>query len=304
MITMEPTYLKKRNGFTLIELLVVVATVALLAAMLLPALAQTKTKSHGLDCMNNQRQLVLAAKLYAEDNQDNWVPNQPGLGPGWVAGGMNFTAANTDNTNAAKLVDLNQGSVMGPYARNPSIYHCPEDYSKVPGEGDRVRSVSMSQTVGTCGAGVVGGVTAGSPVTGQWTTGNNTGNTRQIKWRTYGKTSSMTIPGASMLFVFLDEHPNSINDPQFAVDMADTGPAAKIIDCPAYYHNGAAGFSFADGHAELHKWLGSIIKPPVNFTGGSIILGNGGSGNNAGFGSAADMAWLQAHSSAPTPQFQ
>jgi prepilin-type N-terminal cleavage/methylation domain-containing protein/prepilin-type processing-associated H-X9-DG protein len=295
---MKPSYLPRRRGFTLIELLVVVATIALLAVMLLPALAQTKTKSHGMDCMNNQRQLVLAAKMYAEDNQDNWVPNQPGVLPYWVAGGMNFTAANTDNTNAAKLVDPKQGSVMGPYARNPNIYHCPEDYSKVPGEGDRVRSVSMSQTIGTFGS-AAGGQPAGSPVTGQWTTGANTANFRQTKWRTYGKTSSMTAPTPSMLFVFLDEHPNGINDGAFAVDMSDQGLDAHIIDYPAYFHNGAAGFSFADGHAELHKWLGSVIKPPVNFTGGAN-LGSGGS--SAGLVSAPDVAWLQAHTSAPTQQ--
>jgi prepilin-type N-terminal cleavage/methylation domain-containing protein/prepilin-type processing-associated H-X9-DG protein len=295
---MKPTYLKKRRAFTLIELLVVVATVALLAVMLLPALAQTKTKSHGLDCMNNHRQLVLAAKLYAEDNQDYWVPNQPQVGPSWVAGGMSFTASNTSNTNAAQLVDLKQGSVMGPYARNPNIYHCPEDYSKVTGEGDRVRSVSMNACVGTFGS-AAGGQPAGSPVTGQWTTGSYTGNSRQFWWRTYGKTSSMTIPGASMLFVFIDEHPDSINDADFVVDMTDTGIDAHIIDYPAYFHNGAAGISFADGHAELHKWLGNIIKPPVNFSGGSN-LGNGSSGNSAGLSSAPDMAWLQAHTSAPT----
>jgi prepilin-type N-terminal cleavage/methylation domain-containing protein/prepilin-type processing-associated H-X9-DG protein len=295
---MKPTYIINRQGFTLIELLVVVATVALLAVMLLPALAQTKTKSHGMDCMNNQRQLVLAAKMYAEDNQDNWVPNQPSVLPGWVAGNMSFNAATTDNTNAAKLVDPKQGSVMGPYARNPNLYHCPEDYSTVNGEGSRVRSVSMNTCVGTFGS-AAGGQPAGSPVTGQWTTGTLLGNVRQTIWRTYGKTSSMTIPGANMLWVFLDEHPNSIGDPQFGVDMSDQGIDAKIIDFPASYHNGAAGFSFADGHAELHKWLGLPIKQPVNFTGGGYI-GNGASGISAGPSSASDMAWLQAHTSAPT----
>jgi prepilin-type N-terminal cleavage/methylation domain-containing protein/prepilin-type processing-associated H-X9-DG protein len=293
---MKPIYLKKRRGFTLIELLVVVATIALLAVMLLPALAQTKTKSHGMDCMNNQKQLALAAKMYAEDNQDNWVPNQPGLGLLWVAGNMDFSAGDSNNTNKAKLIDRNQGSVLGPYARNPNIYHCPEDYSTVTGEGNRVRSVSMNGAVGTVGTGIIGGIAAGSPVNGQWLLGVNIGNVRQTKWRTYGKTSSMTAPSPSMLWVFTDEHPNSINDSQFGVDMSDTNVNAKIIDYPASYHNGAAGISFADGHVELHKWLGNTIRPTVNFTGGTGI-GNGGSGQLAG-DSTDDIKWLQDRTSA------
>jgi prepilin-type N-terminal cleavage/methylation domain-containing protein/prepilin-type processing-associated H-X9-DG protein len=294
-------FANKSQGFTLVELLVVIAIIAILAAMLLPVLTKARIKAQSIQCMNNEKQLALAAIIYANDFGDNWVPNQPNLGPGWVAGNMNFTAGNTDNTNAMKMVDPNMGSVMGPYASSPKIFHCPADLSFVNLEGARVRSVSMSQTMGTCGkADPANNIALGSAVTGQWTTGTLLGNTRQQKWRTYGKTSAMTIPGTSLLFIFLDEHPNSINDPQFAVDMTDQGIDAHIIDFPASYHNGAAGFSFADGHAEVHRWLGSIIKPPVNFSGGGVNIGNGGSGSSAGLSSAPDMKWLQDHSSAPT----
>ena len=147
----------------------------------------------------------------------------------------------------------------------------------------------MSQSIGTFGQ-AVPPISAGEAVTGQWLTGSNTGNSRQTAWRTYGTTASMTIPGTSMLFVFVDEHPNSINDGQFAVEMQTTGAFAQIIDWPASYHNRAAGFSFADGHAEIHRWRGTKI-----LSGGA---GNGASGASAQ-DSAADIAWLQAHTSAP-----
>jgi prepilin-type processing-associated H-X9-DG protein len=106
----------------------------------------------------------------------------------------------------------------------------------------------------------------------------------------------MTVPGTAMLFIFLDEHPDSINDAQFAVEMENTGGAATIVDFPASYHNGAGGFSFADGHAEIHKWIGKTIQPPI-VNGPGSNLGNGGYGGSAN-DSVPDMAWLQEHCSA------
>jgi prepilin-type processing-associated H-X9-DG protein len=246
--------------------------------------------------MNNEKQLVLAAIMYVGDNQDHWVPNQPGQTPGWVSGNMDFNSGNTDNTNLALLVDSTK-SVMGSYTKDPKIYHCPADQSFVAGEGSRVRSVSMSQTVGTVSTSA-GQLKAGDPVNGQWVQGNNIGNNHQIPpitWRTYGTTASMVNPGPSQLWVFVDEHPNSINDAGFAVQMVSTGTSARIIDIPASYHNGACGFSFADGHAEIHKWMGHTIQVPASNSGAS--LGNGASGILAG-DSAPDVAWLQAHTSA------
>jgi prepilin-type processing-associated H-X9-DG protein len=262
--------------------------------MLLPALNKAKQKAQGISCMSNQKQLVLAAIMYANDNNDNWVPNMPGQAPGWVAGIMDWNSGNSDNTNSAELVNSTV-SVLAQYAVNPKLFHCPADNSFVANEGNRVRSVSMNQAVGTVGA-ATGQLAAGSPVNGQWLTGNNIGTSRQTAWRTYGKTSSMIIPGTSMLWIFVDEHPDSINDAGLAVQMAKTGAFATIIDFPASYHNGACGFSFADGHSEIHKWIGKTIQPPV--VPGEASIGNGLSAVNAAGDSAPDVLWLQQHTSA------
>jgi prepilin-type N-terminal cleavage/methylation domain-containing protein/prepilin-type processing-associated H-X9-DG protein len=274
-----------RRGFTLIELLVVIAIIAILAGLLLPALAKAKQKAWAIECISDRKQTILAAVLYADDNQDHWVPNQPGITPAWVAGGMDWIASNTDNTNLAQLVNPSV-SVMGPYIKNYKCFLCPADPSKVQGEGARVRSISMSQSVGTI-------YSTGQAVTGQWLTGNYTGNSPQNVWHTYGKGSDMVDLTPSLLWVFCDEHPDSINDPMLAVQMAYTGPFATIIDYPASYHNGAGGFAFADGHAEIHKWVGQTIQPPIVIPGSNI-----GNHSNPAGDSAPDVLWLQQHTSA------
>src|SRR5262245_2874581 len=235
----------RRKGFTLIELLVVIAIIAILAAMLLPALAKSKTKAQGIYCMNNLRMMMLGWRMYADDHNDLLlasldVPPQPRVR--WVTGGLNYDGGNRSNWDTS--VDIAKSPLM-PYigGQNYSIWKCPADLATVTVSGKklpRVRSNSMSQVFDL----------------GSWLPAG--------PWLVYQKMSGIVIPVKT--WVLVDEHPDSINDAACAVQMAKPGAtAAQIIDFPASYHNGACGLSYADGHSEIHKWRGSKIKAPARY---------------------------------------
>jgi prepilin-type processing-associated H-X9-DG protein len=115
---------------------------------------------------------------------------------------------------------------------------------------------------------------------------NNPGGGVSPGWKHYVSSGDIILPGPSMAWVFLDEHPDSLNDPLFSVPMNK----ATWDDVPASYHNNACGFAFADGHAEIKKWLdGNTIQP--------ILKQQPSSGN--GKASPNDMPWIKARSSAP-----
>jgi prepilin-type N-terminal cleavage/methylation domain-containing protein/prepilin-type processing-associated H-X9-DG protein len=247
-------------GFTLIELLVVIAIIAILAAMLLPALAKAKSKSQGISCMNNLKQLTLAWRLWSDDNNDVVLASQDDtLGrlqgrPNWVKGGLNW---NDDPVN----YDINHDITLSPMwtytGKSAAIFKCPADKATVPhapGRLPRVRSNSMSQVFGY----------------GEWLDGAY--NQNQTAWRTYGKNSNIVLP--TKTFVFVDEAPGSINDAAMAVACTKNEPQdvgkGWLVDFPANYHNGACGFSFSDGHAEIHKWKGSTIRNAP--TGDGILI--------------------------------
>jgi prepilin-type N-terminal cleavage/methylation domain-containing protein len=232
---------RQARGFTLIELLVVIAIIAILAAMLLPALAKAKTKAQGIMCMNNGKQLTLAWQFYASDNNDMVVLCQGN--PNWFTGDINTSPSSWD-INA----DMVNSPLWGYAGKNKDIFKCPADQSYVLINGNRlprVRSISMSQVFGS----------------GEWLDGQGGGGSPG-PWRIYRRLGSIVIPPKTFLFV--DENSASINDAAFATvctgNQPTDQPPSRIIDIPASYHNGACGFSFSDGHSEIHKWISSTIK--------------------------------------------
>lgn len=262
-----------RGGFTLIELLVVIAIIAILAGMLLPALSKAKQKAQNIMCVSNMKQLTLAWIMYADDFNDNLVWNDmEDQQYGWVRGVLDYNAANPHNTNIAYLRDP-QYAALWPYTGATGIYRCPADRSYVEAGGirtPRIRSISMSQAMNS---------------RDDWL-----GFLTRADYWVFRKMSDIHVMGHSKAYVFIDEHPDSINFGDFAVAMNDGIPPTRvfIIDYPSSSHGGAGGLSFADGRAEIKRWRDPRTMPPYRNQSLNLVVP---SPNNQ------DMVFMSEHAS-------
>jgi len=239
------------NALTLIELLVVIAVVAIISSLLLPTLARAKAKGHTIICANNAKQLQMAWMLYALDNDDQLAYNlgsteilqlrKRGIQVNWANSLLNWEL-DPDNTNVLLNTEAALGNLVGHHER---IFRCPSDrvvsaIQKQAGWFHRSRTYSMNAMVGDAGEFTTNGTNINNP-----------------SYRQFLKLSEFR--SIHQIFVFIEEHPDSINDGYFV----NKGKQREWTDLPASFHNGGANLSFVDGHVETRRWLVPSTRVPA-----------------------------------------
>ena len=250
----------QRRGFTRTELAVVIGVATILAGLLLPALANPRGKGVAITCLGNLRLLIQAWALYSDDNNDRLVMNfhgaetyrgavvtsNGGRNAPWAVGWIDWTTS-ADNTNVSYLIDPQYAKLAAYFAPDANLHKCPADQSvssaqRAEGWTERARSLSMNLGIGD-----------GNAESGPW---------NPVMYKHIKTTSQFVYPAPGQTFVFLDENPDSINDPGFCCPQT----ATAWTDQPASYHDGAGSFAFADGHVELKKWTASLAAPRARKT--------------------------------------